>query len=549
MGSKPQGGRVKVLIINSYAGSIVLGAKSLGCCDIIGSYEDHNFGLDVQKANFPDLKYLEYRDQWPEQDLSDVLVVAHPPCSAFSLANTSPSTRGVNSGAFSCTKSVLQYAMGNNAIGIAIESVMGALGGAWPIHQHFADKYGYNLYRILENGCMFGAQWRERFWVLYVKKGAAPDTLQLALTPRWQTVRQAIQGHEEGPSPRNLDVLLERQKQRLLNNGITQAEVDMLFDPAHQPKKTTALGTLLWRMKFEGIPEEEKHKRYLAILGEDFIDHGLAKQEMFHIFIGGFASGQMCILGLDSLAPVLMGGSHWYCNGRNLAENGWKRIMGFPACYHFPETPRNYRKAIQTYLSKGVMPPIAEWVIEQAGAHLGMLPSDHVYRHHPMTPFTYIRNVEPNHIADFRIARSAWTPDLAYVPGTPLPPLRDMDEQPAPGPRFQGVGDMDFSPVPIPERKPKRVGRAPRPAGDGTPTPRVNKTARLEVATRDNINVHTVPQKKLLILDIIQGLGTPTWDEAVDACINNPDVGCAHASSYWHVRQLVKYGQLREVAS
>ena len=55
---------MKVLVINSYAGSITLGASSLGC-EIVGSYEDKNFFLDAQKANFPDIDFRSYRKDWP----------------------------------------------------------------------------------------------------------------------------------------------------------------------------------------------------------------------------------------------------------------------------------------------------------------------------------------------------------------------------------------------------------------------------------------------------------------------------------------------------
>ena len=88
---------MKTLIINSYGGSLVLGAKAVGA-EIIGSYEDHNFGLGIQQAIFDDIKFVAYRKDWKPQDLRDVFVIAHPPCSAFSVQNTSRTARGLEIG-------------------------------------------------------------------------------------------------------------------------------------------------------------------------------------------------------------------------------------------------------------------------------------------------------------------------------------------------------------------------------------------------------------------------------------------------------------------
>lgn len=410
---------MKALAINTYGGSLLLGAKAAGC-EIIGTYEDSNFGSDIQAYNFPDVPLVRNRHQWPRQDLSDTMVIAHPPCSAFSVQNTVRTARGVDSDAFSCTKSVLQYAVDNKALGIAIESVMGALGGAWRIHQHYADAYGYNLYRILENGCMWGAQWRDRFWVLYIKKGAARPNIQLTLQPRWQTVGEAVHGLEDGPSAGNQDVLLDRQKVRLIRDvGLTDAEMSFLFDPQNPPHKTTSLGKVLWDMKFKK-PDSKPQDRL----------------DMFKNYIGGFSSGVVVFVDPNGLCPVLMGGSHWYMNGRNMSENAFKALMGFPPEYVFPERPRNYRSQMRIYLSKGVMPPIAQWILEQAGTHLGMIATNRGNG----TP-RYELECEPNHIADFRIHKSSWD-----TREQELPPLRQYDEMPAPPKGFVQLEEEEMTP-------------------------------------------------------------------------------------------------------
>jgi len=123
---------MNVLIVNSYAGSLTVGASAVGL-PIIGSYEDAGFGLAVQRANFPDLDYRWTSDQWPAQSLHNTVVLAHPPCAAFS-SQTPARRKGTGSDAFACTKQVLEYAMRGKATAIAAESVQPALEGARAIH-------------------------------------------------------------------------------------------------------------------------------------------------------------------------------------------------------------------------------------------------------------------------------------------------------------------------------------------------------------------------------------------------------------------------------
>jgi len=501
---------VRTLILNSYAGSLTLGARALGA-EIIGSYEDSNFGLDIQKANFPELNYISYMKDWPAQDLSETFVIAHPPCSAFSVQNCSPTARGPNSNAFACTKHVLQYAVDNKALGIAIESVMGALGGAWNEHQHYADEYGYNLYRIIENGCMFGCQWRERFWVLYLRKGAAPDVLHLTITPRYQTVKDVVAGHEGGRSAGNLDVLLERQKQRLVEKaGLTPGEMSYFFDPQDPPHPTKALGTILYEKKYKK-PDSTSWDKW----------------QVFQDYIGGFASGTMVYLDPNGMAPVLMGGSHWYYNGRNLSENGFKRVMDFPAEYIFPESPRNFKTQLRMYLSKGVMPPIAEWILEQATLHLGWRGQARLSSVESAPK--YQLEVEPNHLADFRISKAAW-----WDRHIALPPLRSEE-------------------APIKEKRSVTLTREPRVkvprATRGEITVKRSRLSdvRLEfVSTLDNA-VTITDRKRSIILAELQMMITPTHHDVIMKCLEHPELQILPTTMHWHVRQLVKGGQLREV--
>lgn len=396
---------MKVLVINTYAGSLLLGARALGV-DIVGSYEDVGFAVPIQETNFPNVDIRPFRKDWPDPcDLSDTFIIAHPPCSAFSSQNTSKKAKGLDSKAFACTKNVLDYAVRNNALGVAIESVVGALAGAWKIHERAAHEGGYNIYRILQNGAMFAPQWRERFWVVMIKKGTAPEKMTWVLDPKWTTVGQATEGWLEGPSCGNTDRLLERLKTRLLEEaGCTDDDMSYFFDPQDPPHGTCMFNDVFWPRMFPDHDRWEVQRKY----------------------IGLFASGTLCFLNPNGLAPVLLGGAWWYMHGRNLSENAYKRIMGFPGDYFFPEYPKNFRSNMRWYMSKGVIPQVAEWILEQVANHFGWTwskrpqPSDNAYT----------ITVDNEGIADFRIRKR----DLKENPIHP--PLRNDDDKSHVEPEF-----------------------------------------------------------------------------------------------------------------
>ena len=502
---------MKTLVINSYAGSITIGAKQMGF-DIIGSYEDANYGLDIQKHNYPDLTYIEKYENWPKQDLSDVFVIAHPPCSAFSLANTSKKARGVDTDAFNCTKKVLQYAMDNNAMGVAIESVMGALNGAWEIHQQYADTHNYYLYRVLENGCMFGAQWRDRFWVLYLRKDLVPPEATFIIEPHYQTVKEVVGEYENGPTTGNLEVLFERQKKMLIDSGdFTQDDLDFFFQPQDPPHRTMALGTLVWERKFR---KEEKW-------------------EVFKRYIGGFASGSMCFINPDGMCGVIMGGSFWYMNGRCLSEDAFQLLMGFPLTYKFPSEPKNYRKNMRTYLSKGVMPPIAAWILEQAAVNLDkMSPRFHKEG--------YTLTIQPNQIADFRIRKSDWINRHEK-----LPPLRHYDDTRPLGQKRQhclkeNVKDGELFLCNLWQGhegacEPKRQRELSfRRTSVGE--------RRLKLLTSVGLN-----SRRALIYQVISEMAEPTLDEAIAQCVMRPELPILPTTCRWHIRQMMKLGYIQEI--
>lgn len=385
---------MKVLVLNTYAGSLLLGARAAGC-EIIGSYEDVGYGAPIQHANFPGLDFKNETKDWPAQDLSDVIVIAHPPCSAFSGQNTSPSKRGIDSPAFACTKVVLEYAMKNRAVALAIESVPGALTGAWEVHEHYAREYGYHIYRIMQNGAMFSAQNRNRFWAIFVREGAGINgrNLHLGITPKWQIVKDVIANYEDSQAPESLDKLLRNLKARLPKTlSFTEGDLSKLFDIQSPPHigKIDSVVRKLWN-----IDADEAKKG----IGET---------------LAMWSSHYMAFLDPDKTCGVLLGCSWWYINGRNLSNVGYKRLMGFPTDYIFPGPAlRN----IRTYLSKGVIPAVATWVLNQLMVNLGERDADND---------TLKIEAVPDGVADFRYRKSSWgedTPELypSNVTGRPTP--------------------------------------------------------------------------------------------------------------------------------
>ncbi len=462
---------MKVLVINTYGGSLILGAKQLEL-EIIGSYEDVGFGLPIQQANFPELNFIPMRHQWPAQDLSETFVIAHPPCSAFSVQNSNPAKRGTDSAAFACTKSVLDYALVQcRAVGLAIESVVGAMQGAWGIHQKFADENGYNLYRVLQNGSMFGAQWRDRFWVVYIRKGAAPDVMGWTLMPRWSTVRETVDSYMEGPAPAGLDAELAKLRQRFIDEaGCTAEDLEFIFE--HNPDELTSVDDLLWRRKFPTEVRWEVCKRYVT----------------------KYASSAMVMLAPRGLCPVLLGSSWWFMDGCNMTERGYKRLMGFPSEYIFPEgTTRkdNYRADMRTYLSKGVMPPVASFILENALSHIGALKSS--LQRHVGFDGAYKLDIAPNFIADFRIRKKTW--------GQAEPPLRHEDEHGiahqvaqsvfVPKPYVEIAVDTQTMSDPVPKHIKVKVPRQPRehtPRAPKSPwnSPQIEESLRETLFIRPN---------------------------------------------------------------
>ncbi len=228
--------------------------------------------------------------------------------------------------------------MSHRARAILIESVPGALKGGQSVHDDYARRYGYRIFRILQNAATFGIpQWRPRFWIIFLRAdGNFPRLIPIGHTPRVRTIGQLID--EENPGEVNYYHVrkLEEQIALLRKKSFSSSIIYEMFHGEH----------------FGGFPNVLKK---LTNRQED-----LAQLTAMYSIFGKWLSNAMRFLDPADFAPVLIGTSCWYCNERLLGENEYKAIMGFPRDYYFPD---NEKKKMLEYLSKSVCPPIAAWLI------------------------------------------------------------------------------------------------------------------------------------------------------------------------------------------
>lgn len=380
---------MNTLIINTYAGSLLLGANQIKGANIIGSYEDSGFGSWITKANrkrwteatCDEPFFIDEYAKWPDKDLTECLILAHPPCAAFSNQNRSSVKRGVNTDAFECTRKVLKYAMTNNAAGIAIESVMGALTGAWDVYEEMAERGGYYIYRILQNALLFGVpQFRERCWHVLIRKDLGvnkPDmtwTLAPKFIPIGATIEHLLPGtpiDQPKRLQRYLNLLLEGPCVCGARHGFDEAkirETALCHIPGH---KRAGFGQRLAPF----FPEQDPGS--------------ICRQH-----VSKFSSGQPSILAEGGWAPVLLGTSFWIYKGEPIPVEAYKAIMGFPVDYIMPEE-HNY--GVRTMLSKGVCPPVATWILDNMRQHLG-LPKGSLLT----SVEGYVKVCQPGRVVSFR---------------------------------------------------------------------------------------------------------------------------------------------------
>jgi site-specific DNA-cytosine methylase len=358
---------VRVISINTYAGSLLLGARGAGA-EIIASLEDEKgYGTDIQRLNFgkmfPIRALSPRRWHWDfPEELKGVVVVAHPPCSAFSNQNNSPEKKGLGSDAFKCTTDVLDFAMGKRADVVLIESVPPAAAGAKEIHDSYALKHGYRLYRLMQNAITFGVpQDRTRFWAIFVRDDIAmrdfPDdrfrvsvdpvvNLDDGMIPRAVKVKDVVAGTTDEEylvdPPADIFKDLGKQIRKWLADGLTMEYVEDLTYGRH--------GYGMLNTKIDG-------------------SKNAAKYQLFK-----FGTRNVRLLDPEGFCTTLLSDSFWMVRdekremGRLVTESEYKAFMGFPRDYEFPAKYKAGK--FREYLSKGVCPPVAAWLLKQVDLNL-----------------------------------------------------------------------------------------------------------------------------------------------------------------------------------
>jgi 2-polyprenyl-3-methyl-5-hydroxy-6-metoxy-1,4-benzoquinol methylase/site-specific DNA-cytosine methylase len=364
-----------VVCINTYAGSLLLGAKQLGI-DVEMSLEDCGYGQEWSKKNFPRTRHVATRTAWPEDaDLRGAVVIAHPPCAAFSIQAKGTVVKsgkyGLQSGHFDETRSVIKYALSHGALALAVESVPLALEGARSEHDALAEEHGYHVFRLQQNAATFNVpQWRPRFWCVFSKS----PRFAAWHTPTVVTLAEVLDGVDPGPPDVELDRRLVRQREVLAEQGWDAEK--LLSEP----------GMLVRNIQKHYLPGESLSE----IAGKYAIGSSEGGKVGGPIRVGyKFISKTPRVLDPKGTAGVIIGDSWYVYRGKALTPAEYRAVMGFPRDYVLDQ---KYR----TWLSKGVVPAVAAWV-------LGLMRSNAVGDVPPGAKW-----LASGETADFKVSREIW---------------------------------------------------------------------------------------------------------------------------------------------
>ena len=341
----------KVVVINTYAGSLLVGAAQAGAT-IACVLEHNDYGRAVRIWNFLETSGTSDRGRWDTWagDLSERVVIAHPPCAAFSVAATSKgvriSDRGLSNAAFDVTRDVLNFALSRRARVLLVESVVPALEGAQKVHDDAARRYGYRLLRVLQNAVLFDVpQWRPRFWAVFIRADQdLPAAIPIGLNPRLRALGQMMCEAEPGEIDPWAQRQFERQNTLFVKRGLTRTQIEKCWS-GDEDSGFGHLQNILIRV--------------LGLSGAD--THDVAKK---YCVGGSFQSSTIRVLNPAEFAPVVMSSSCFYAAGeRPLGVNEYKALAGFPRDYLFLGKDA---KKFREYLSKGVCPAVAAWLLRWA---------------------------------------------------------------------------------------------------------------------------------------------------------------------------------------
>ena len=319
----------KVLVINTYGGSLLLGA-ALAKAEVVATMEDSGFGSDLQALNFPKIPRHETRQTWPEKfgtSWKALDVIAHPPCAAFSQQNAAKDRRGTDTDAFHCHQDVMDYALGHHCRSLAIESVIGAYEGGHAVYEAAAERYGYRVNYLMVNSASFGVpQWRERVWAIFhqVPKRQA---FKVDFKPHYVTLGKILDPNgTEWP---------------LGNSNV--AKVWAKVNPLITKKWTVGCSIMKSVQDAYDIPSEPNFAGARRKFG-----------------FSGFVTSHPKLIDHDGFSPVILFDLFLADGKRRLTIEEYCSIMGFPRDYKWGKKQKQFRM----YLSKGVCPPVATWILK-----------------------------------------------------------------------------------------------------------------------------------------------------------------------------------------
>jgi site-specific DNA-cytosine methylase len=335
---------MNVLVINTYGGSLLLGARLAGA-QVVASLEDSGFGSDLQRLNFPEVPIVENIADWPDWFIgpmeekeerdgvtvkrkrplpwSDIDVIAHPPCAAFSGQNSSKSKRGTGTDAFRCHTNVINYALGHGCRSLAIESVLGAYEAASETYEQLGMEHDYSVTYLFLNSSSFGVpQWRPRFWVIFhrVKEPFRVD-FQPKYVPLGEILDPVGTTWELTGGPGKAWASVRDLVTDAWPAGVLPAVLEKVYE----------------------IPREPNFK---------------GARDRFNI--RGFTTSHVRLVKPDIFASVVLYDQALAINQRLLTVEEYCEVMGFPREYRWGRRERQFR----LYLSKGVCPPVAAWVLQ-----------------------------------------------------------------------------------------------------------------------------------------------------------------------------------------
>lgn len=381
---------VKALIVNSYGGSLTVAVSQLGL-PIVASLEDCGYGLDAQRHNFPDLTYVE-KYPWPDLDLRDTVVIAHPPCAGFCAQNVNAPARAVSRGLdgtyFAQTKAVLDYALPKRPPAVLVESVKGAYEPTRAFYDELAAAHGYHVYRVLQNAVTFGVpQWRPRFWAVLVRKDAAPDPFIFQHLPNALSVGEALADVAPGEPIPGVERCTAAQLKKFRAAGLAEEVIAGIMAGEYGYGPTNKV------LPKGGIVEVKGH------------DVDFLRKYCYSVFV----SNNPVVLDPEGYAPTLMSSSIWWYQGKTLTAPAYNALMGYPLDYWFPP-PKHL-----VLRSKGVAPPVARWLLAEVLANLYGGPRDEV-----VVNMTSVQALRPGETANFLPSKGSWKePVFRFEPTAP----------------------------------------------------------------------------------------------------------------------------------